>query len=142
MPNYNGIENITQEFLSMIKLPEKSGRELKYLMVMPTLAPDADSQYGFPVGLALVTAALKVSKREVFTLNLNYKSEPIELLRHYIIDNRIDVIMTGGVSSQYLNIKTIIDTAKEAMPDIIAIVGGAIITADPPSAMRALENAD
>ena len=139
--NNIAIENITSEFLSMIKLPEANGKKLSYLFVLP-FGVRADDTYRLPVGFALVTAALKASGRNVSTLNLNYKHEPIELLKNMINKNDIDVVLTGGLSVEYWNIKTVIDAAKEAKSEIIAVVGGGIITADPAAAMEALESAD
>ena len=143
------IENITTEFLSIIKLPEENKKKLNYLMVMPDVTmfvPDVSSDskiaFGFPLGFALVSAALKASGRNVYTLNLCWKKSPEVLLRHSIINNEIDVVLTGGYSIEYNKIKMIIETVKRIKPDIITVVGGGIISADPIVAMEALESAD
>ena len=138
----NGIENVTLEFLSMIKLPEANGNSLNYLMVMPVLTIDNNIQYYFKIGFASVCAALKASGRNVFTTNLNYKLEPLKLLNHVIMTKKIDVVLTSGFSLDFHAVKMIIDAAKEIKPDIITVVGGGIISADPVTAMTALENAD
>jgi len=142
MLNNTDIQNITPEFISMIKLPEMAGKSLNYLMVMPVLTKDKNEQYGFPVGFASVSSALKASGRKVFTLNLNYKSEPLRLLEHIILTREIDVVLTGGLGISFWEIKAIIDAVKAINPDIVTIVGGSIISADPITAMEALENAD
>ena len=133
----NGIQNITSEFLSMIKLPEEKGKKINYLIVVPKMRI-----YGFLLGVAYVSAALKASGRSVFTLNLNYKSNPEEELRNSIIHNNINVVMTGGFSIHFAALKEVIDIAKNVKPDIVTVVGGGIITADPVTAMVAFENAD
>ena len=133
--------NVTEEFLSMIKLPEPTGKKLNYLIVMPKQA-EKPFQYVFPTGMGIVAASLKASGRSVFTLNLTYKENPMEVLKQTIIKEKIDVVMTGGLSGQYSLLKEIIDTVKSICPDIITAVGGGIITAEPEVAMQALECAD
>ena len=91
-----GIKNVTEEFLSMIKLPDEKGRKLNYLMVVPVATHDNSTQYVFPIGFAYVCAALKASGRVVHTLNLNYKLQPLRLIGHAITTHNIDVILTGG----------------------------------------------
>lgn len=135
------IENITQQFLDMIHLPDSSCKKLNYLIVMPSQA-DMRSQYYFPIGMGIVSSCLKASGRAVFTLNLTYKENPQELLKKTIINNKIDVLLTGGLSGEYAQIREIIDITKNVSENIITIVGGGIITADPEIAMIALEKAD
>lgn len=135
------IENITQQFLNLIKLPKLSCKHLNYLIVMPNQA-DMRSQYYFPIGMGIVSSSLKASGRTVFTLNLTYKKNPQSLLRQTIVENDIDVVLTGGLSGEYAKLREIVDLAKGVSNNIITIVGGGIITADPENAMRALEKAD
>lgn len=136
-----GVYNITDEFLDMIKLPEKDGKKLNYLIVMPSQAEEG-FQYYFPAGMGIVSSALKASGRNVYTLNLTYKKNPAELLAETIKKHNIDAVFTGGLSGQFSTLKQIADTAKETNPKIITAVGGGIITADPNIAMEALKNAD
>lgn len=133
------VEHITQEFLTMIKCPNPNVKRLNYLLVMPRIAESPDIMYVMPYGFCLVTASLKASGRNVFTLNLNYKEDPYMLLRKTIIENDIDIVATGGLSGQFSRLKAIVDTAKSVSPSIITMVGGGIITADPAAAMKALE---
>ena len=135
-------EHVTQEFLNTIKMPNPGANPLNYLFVMPRIATSNDSAYMFPYGFAMVLSALKASGRSVFTLNLNYKSDSYVLLKDVIIENSIDVVLTGGLSGQYSTIKEIADTTKATNSNIVVCVGGGIITADPVVAMEALETAD
>ncbi|MDR1378010.1 MAG: B12-binding domain-containing radical SAM protein [Synergistaceae bacterium] len=135
-------KHITQEFLDMVKLPEKDGKRLNYLLVMPRMVECDDRSYQFPYGLCIVSSALKASGRNVFTLNLNSKHNHLEHLRNFVIDNSIDVVLSGGLSGQYAILKEVFDTAKSVDIDIVTICGGGIITADPLVAMQALETAD
>jgi radical SAM superfamily enzyme YgiQ (UPF0313 family) len=135
-------QHITQEFLEMIKLPDPNAKRLKYLLVLPRMTDSADRLYLFPTGFALVSSALKASGRDVYTLNLNYKADYLELLRRTVVENAIDVVATGGLSGQYAALKEILDATKAANPEVITICGGGIITADSQVAMMALETAD
>ena len=106
------IENVTQDFLDMIKLPDSKCKLLNYLIVMPQQA-DMHSRYMFPVGIGLVSSSLKVSGRSVISLNLTYKENPLEVLEKTIIENDIHVVATGGLSGQYSVLREIIDTSKK-----------------------------
>lgn len=136
------IEHVTQNFIDAIKLPNPNTRQLNYLLVMPRIATRNDMTYQLPYGLCMVSAALKASGRSVYTLNLNYKEHPYELLRETILKNSIDVVATGGLSGQFSQLKQITDTAKSTKPDIITMVGGGIITAEPAVAMEAIDTVD
>ena len=136
------VKNITQEFLDLIKLPNPNAKKLNYLFVMPRFVMNDDETYIMPIGLCYVSSALKASGRNVLTLNLNYKAEPYVLLRQIIVDNSIDVVLTGGLSGQFSLLKELIDSAKNANPNVITCVGGGIITADPVVAMKALGTVD
>lgn len=135
-------ENVTQKFLDMIKLPNPDTKRIQYLFVMPRFVMQDDVMHLIPYGFCLVSSALKASGRDVFTLNLNYKADPYDVLQQMITNNTIDVVFTGGLSGQYTMIKEILDMAKSIKPSIITCVGGGIITADPVAAMEALETAD
>ncbi|ADY54930.1 Radical SAM domain protein [Syntrophobotulus glycolicus DSM 8271] len=115
---------------------------LNYLIVMPQITQIKDQYYIFPIGTAYVSSSLKASGRNVTTLNLNYKETPLDILKQTILNNDIDVITVGGLTSQYNMLKEIVDTAKSIKSDIITIVGGGIITSDPIPGMQALETAD
>lgn len=114
-----------------------------YLIVMPVLTEIFEQSYTFPLGIAYVSAALKQTKRNVITFNLNYKEGSLkDNLSDVILENDIDVIATGGLTAQYWQLERILLAAREIKPDIITWVGGGIITSDPEHAMEALEIAD
>ena len=137
------VQNITREFLEIIKCPSKSVKNVNYLIVMPRTAPNEDAIYVFPLGIAYVSSALKASGRSVYTLNLNFRKDAIyKILKENITMYDIDVIATGGLSLEYHAIKEIIDIARLIKPNIISVVGGGLITSDPEAAMVALETAD
>lgn len=142
MKNYPEIHNITEKFLSTIKLPSPDGKQLRYLFVMPKVAPDHCTSIFLPYGFLLVCAALKISGRDVHTLNLNSIPNPYEKLAQTVADDGIDVVFTGGISVQYAEIRQIMDIVKTTKPQCITCVGGGIISSDPPAAMEALKTAD
>ena len=135
----NSIGNVTQEFLSSIKCPDSMGVKLRYLIVNPY---KEENKYAFPAGLGAVASALKVSGREVYTLNLDIYDEPMEKLKEELLGKKIDVLMAGGFSVEFTPISTIIHAAKNIVPNLIVAVGGGLISADPETAMEALEIAD
>lgn len=116
---------------------------MNYCIVIPRLARDDEASYAFPIGIAYVSAALKATGRHVITYNFNYKKATVaELLSKLIEEYQIDVIASGGLTTQYPELREIFETAKQIKPDIITWVGGGIITASPLPAMEALEYAD
>lgn len=135
----NQLGNITEEFLSQIKFPDQTSKKLNYLMVIPY---KLTNKYAFPAGLGIVAASLKASGRSVFTLNLDIYDEPLNKLEEEILANHIDVVMVGGFSVEYHEIYNILSRVKQIDPGIVTAVGGGIISADPITSMRALENAD
>lgn len=118
-------------------------KALNYLLVMPRLVQNANEGYVFPLGLAYISASLKKGGFRVFTLNLNHVDGDVpKIVADTVRQHRIDVIGTGGLSPQYHMIKAVLDGARQGRGDIITIVGGGIISAEPPIAMAALEIVD
>jgi anaerobic magnesium-protoporphyrin IX monomethyl ester cyclase len=116
---------------------------LNYLLVMPRIVNSVKDSYGFPLGIAYVSACLKQAGFKLNTLNLNQIEGRVdEIIKDKIRQDRIDVVLTGGLSAEYCMIRTIIDAAKSVDTRIITVVGGGIISADPEIAMDALEHVD
>ena len=114
---------------------------MNYLIVVPRIINKTGDFYMFPQGLAYISAALGKAGFNLFKLNLNHIETTVEeALRATIIDNDIDVIMTGGLTGQYGAIQTIISEANRIKDDIINIIGGGIITSSPEYAMEAICN--
>jgi radical SAM superfamily enzyme YgiQ (UPF0313 family) len=137
-------EIYTPDFLSFKNMIRHtiSGDSLNYLIVMPATAVNNDSQYFFQIGIAYVSSALRLSGRNVWTLNLNYQENKYDVLKENIETYNIDVIATGGLSRDFKSIKQILDNSKKIKPNVITVVGGGIITSDPINAMMAFETAD
>lgn len=116
---------------------------MNYLFVMPRYRQNEEDTYMFPLGVAYVSASLKVVRKSVYCLNLNVNMGPIEEeLREAIEKYQIDVIATGGLTPNYKQIKTIITTAKKIKPNIITMVGGGLLTATPEVIMRGIPDLD
>lgn len=109
------------------------------LLVVPRYFSTPICGYIMPMGILYVSAALKESGTcNVFTLNLNHCAEDDRtVLERVISENNINVVGSGGISGQFIEIYPLFRTIKEINPDIINIAGGGMITADPIPAMTA-----
>ncbi|MEI7811864.1 MAG: cobalamin-dependent protein [Ignavibacteria bacterium] len=120
---------------------------LKYLLISPgkprtiaqTLSPAISLNAFFPVGLAYVSAAMKNAGFETYTINSNFLESDIEsALTNIIMKNDIGVVCTGGQSIDVHEIIYIINIVRRINSKIKIIVGGAIISSDPETAMNVL----
>jgi anaerobic magnesium-protoporphyrin IX monomethyl ester cyclase len=94
--------------------------------------------YHFNFGLAYVSSYTKHKGFKVSCLNLCHCDEPIERqLAECINSKKIDILCTGGMSINFEEVNTILVNAKKIKPQIITVVGGAIVSSDP---RLALEN--
>lgn len=117
--------------------------KMNQLLVMPRFVDKVGKWYHFPLGLPYVSASLKKSGFNIFTINLNNEEGSVEeVLRREISEHNIQIVETGGLSFQYSAIKDIVDIVKHINPKIVTVVGGGIITGSPETAMEALEHAD
>lgn len=116
---------------------------LNYLLVMPRIVNSVKDSYGFPLGIAYISACMKKAGFNLSTLNLNQIEGRVEkIITDRVKKEQIDVVLTGGLSAEYCMIRTIIDAAKSSDKNIITVVGGGIISSDPETAMEALESVD
>lgn len=111
----------------------------KFLFVVPRFAKK-NEYYIFPYGLGYVVSNMKKNGFNVFTLNLCHHEESIEyLLSEVIKKHNIDVVCTGAMSVHWTEVDDILNTVKKINPDIITIVGGAIITSDIEFALKNMQ---
>ena len=103
-----------------------------------------EGHYVMPMGTLYVSAYVKEANvANVFTLNLNHiEGDETSILRENIFSHDIDVITIGGLSGEYSDIARMTRIAKQIKKDLLVVVAGGIITADPVVAMQALEHAD
>lgn len=114
-------------------------QKLNFLLVMPRLIQNIGDGYMFPLGITYVSSSMKKAGFNVVTLNLNHREgEVFDILKKIIEENNIQVVATGGLSPQYHLVKSVIESVKQINNNIITVVGGGIITADPETAMEAL----
>jgi radical SAM superfamily enzyme YgiQ (UPF0313 family) len=116
--------------------------KLNYLIVMPLFQSRPNEGYIFPLGIPYISAAMKKAGFNVFTLNLNHLEKPYEVLCEKIIENNINVVMTGGLAPQFAQVHSVFEVARSVDPKITTICGGGIISGDPPAALEALEFID
>jgi len=124
----------------IIKTINMNTRKLNFLLVMPRLAQNIGEGYVFPLGIAYVSSSMKKAGFNVVTLNLNHREgDAFEIIKSTIEENNIHVVATGGLSPQYHLVKNVVESAKRVNSNIVTVVGGGIISADPETAMEALE---
>jgi len=118
-------------------------RKLNYLLIMPRLVQNYGDGYVFTLGIAYISSSMKKAGFNVFTLNLNHhEADDYSVIKRVIEENNIQVVATGGLSPQFHIVQSVIESAKRAKSDIITVVGGGIISADPETAMEALAHVD
>lgn len=109
-----------------------------FLFVYPKVV-EYGQLYDFPLGLAYVVSNLKKNGFNVHCLDLCHHSGPIEhVLSEYIERNHIDILCTGAMTIYWNEISQLLKTAKKIKPDLITVVGGAIVTATPKLAIEKL----
>lgn len=118
-------------------------KKLNFLLVMPRLIQSIGDGYVFPLGIVYVSSSMKKAGFNVVTLNLNHREGDVsEIIKGIIEENNIHAVATGGLSPQLHLVKNIIESAKRVNSNIVTVVGGGLISADPETAMEALECAD
>jgi anaerobic magnesium-protoporphyrin IX monomethyl ester cyclase len=111
---------------------------MNLLFVVPRFA-DPGQFYQYPIGLASVYAFIKRNGVSVSCLNLCHeRGTTQELLEREFANRPVDIVCTGGMSTGWLLIKDILESAKRISGDIITVVGGPIVTADPNLALEQL----
>ena len=118
-------------------------RKLNYLLIIPRFVSKVGEGYVFPLGIAYISAVMKEAGFNVFNLNLNHiHGEPRKIVIDELKKNSIDVLMLGGLSPQFNDLKFYIDAVNDEAPEVKIIVGGGIVTAEPETAMMAMQHAD
>ena len=111
---------------------------MNLLFVVPRFAGPGQF-YQYPIGLASVYAFIKRDGISVSCLNLCHETKTTqELLEREFSKRRVDMVCTGGMSTNWGLIEDILKSTKKIRKDIITVVGGPIITADPELALNNL----
>ena len=91
-----------------------------------------ESYYEFPLGLAYVSSCLRAGGHSVAALNLNHGNrDPEEVLAERLSLEHPAVVMTGGLSAHYRQIRRLVEIVRRAAPQAVVVVGGGIVTASP-----------
>jgi radical SAM superfamily enzyme YgiQ (UPF0313 family) len=103
-----------------------------------------EGHYVMPMGILYVSAYVKRSGvADVHTLNLNHvEGDEYDILHAYIKENKIDMFCIGGLSGEYADLERIISHVDKIDPDVVIVVGGGIMTADPEVTMKAMPEVD
>lgn len=102
------------------------------------------NHYVMPLGILYVSAYVKrAGVANIHTLNLNHEEgEEYEILASYITEHQINVVGVGGLSGEYTDISRMAQFVKRINKEILVVVGGGIMTADPEITMKAIPEVD
>jgi len=96
--------------------------------------------YAFPIGFGYIAGVLKKNNHEVSVLNLNHHDGLVDdLIRNEMSSNKHDIMITGGLSPFYPNIKIIVDSVRKHAQNVTIILGGGIISSQPEVAFGLLK---
>lgn len=105
---------------------------MKYLLVAQSLKKYSEMlEYCMPLGIAYVNGAMRAAGFDVEAMNMLFEEDPMRALEERIRTNHIDVLMCGGLTSEYNLLKQIYDFARCINPNIIIVGGGGGFTAEP-----------
>lgn len=117
--------------------PTKENGGLGFLFIHPKIARQGE-YYEFPLGMAYVTAVLRKQGFAVHVLDLCHGDEPIVDQIRAMMDSNINVVCTGGMSVKCGAIEEVVKAVRAINPTLPLVVGGPIVTADPPLAAEIL----
>jgi radical SAM superfamily enzyme YgiQ (UPF0313 family) len=105
---------------------------------------NAWSEWFLPaIGIGYISSSLKKAGFSVQTLNLSLIHDSREAALEEMINKfKIDIIATGGIIHNLDAVREIVETAKKIKPDIVAIVGGGLVTHSPSEVMSIIDKAD
>ncbi len=103
------------------------------LMVVPRYVPlKRQSYYEFPLGMAYVSSCLDRAGHSVTVINLNQGGEECyERLAKVAASLQPKLVLTGGLSAHYQQIRCLVSVVRESSPESLVVVGGGIVTASP-----------
>lgn len=84
-----------------------------------------------PMGIAYINGAMRKKGFHVDAINMLFEKDSVTALKKRIKEKNIDVLMCGGLTSEYRELKRLYTAAREANPEIIIIGGGGGFTSEP-----------
>lgn len=105
---------------------------MKYLLVLQPTDLKEKGNSRMPLGLPYINGAMRAKGFDVEAINLQYADiNPLDELKETIKKKNIDVVMCGGITIEYPQIKAVFDAAKEEKNDIITVGGGGGFSSEP-----------
>ena len=116
---------------------------MNVLLVMPKTGYLGDEWATPPIGIAYVSAYLKVNGVNVYTVNLNLEDRDVyEVLEEKINKYDIGIVGTGELVVNLRKIQEIAEAVKKIKPQIKVWIGGSLVTNSPYEAMELVPEAD
>jgi radical SAM superfamily enzyme YgiQ (UPF0313 family) len=110
------------------------------LLAGDTEAERANFNYNVPIGLAYISAVLKNDNHSVMFLNLNHLDGTVdELIKNEIANNNYQIVITGGLSPFFPQVKTVVESVRRHAGNVKIILGGGLISSQPEIMFRLLE---
>ena len=105
---------------------------MNYLLVAQSLKIYTElNEYCMPMGIAYINGAMRKKGFHVDAINMLFEKDSVAALKKKIKEKNIDVLMCGGLTSEYKELKRLYVAAREANPEIIIIGGGGGFTSEP-----------
>ncbi len=108
---------------------------MKILIAVPRLQLEETVNYNymFPLGLAYIFSVLKQAGHQVSCLNLNhYAGAVADILNDFIrCHGPFDLACTGGISTIYQQIRSLVEALRADHPEIKIVLGGGLISSEP-----------
>ena len=105
---------------------------MKYLLVAQSLRKYSELvEYCMPIGIAYINGALRARGFDVDAINMLFENDPLQAVYERIRTKHIDVLMCGGLTSEFQLLRQIYLTARKANPDIIIVGGGGGFSSEP-----------
>ena len=102
------------------------------LLVSPwTVAQSGGAYSNLPMGTVYINSAIRNAGFNVFCLAFTGEKDADNILRKTITENEIEIVLCGGLTFQYRQIKHVNKIVKDLSPQIITIGGGGGFTAEP-----------
>jgi radical SAM superfamily enzyme YgiQ (UPF0313 family) len=109
----------------------------KILFINPVVREEDDPRH-VPYGIALLASLAMKDGHLVQVYDANAWRASDAVLGQVLRADAWDVVGIGGITTAYASVKHIVQTAKQAAPDALVVLGGGILTSMPHEMMRLL----
>ena len=117
----------------MKNLIQRSTPTSKILVIAPRLFWfSGKHSWEFPMGMASISACLKQAGHDVDVLNINhFETDQKTLIRDKMVGQHYDFVLTGGLSPNYNELKSVVQDVRNVNSNVCVIIGGGVISATP-----------